>query len=525
VGTGLTTRVPRNGVAPLMQAWMGVLAMGVIAALVYKYDTRLALAAAVAVGSFVAMLIRPELATLVVVFLLYSNIPAVLDKVHGVPEVLAGSFILLLLVPLAHFVVLQHQRLRVDAVFMWMIALLCAMLLSSFVAKDIGIAMGRVQKYVAEGMLVYWLILNTVRDPATLRRVVWAVLAAGTMLGSMSIYQSATGDFTNQFGGLAARNLRQERENAELEEPVVREEMDRSVIRAQGPQLEKNRYAQVMLVLAPLAWMQFRNARGRRGRICAIVMGGLILIGGVGLTYSRGAYVALTLMAVTATFVVRWIRPAQLAALALSGLLVLPIVAPLTFGRLTTLTAVTDLDDPSAADGSLRGRATEMLAGFNALLDHPVLGVGPGQYAPFYSVEYQQQSVQFRDLEIPRRAHILYFEIGAEGGVIGLTCFLAIPLLLLRELGRERRYWVERRLDYANLASACLIGISGFLVTALFLSHAFERFYWFLIALSGTTLFLLRAESPLRERAAAGAQSIAQAKQGFRQPAMEGRGA
>jgi putative inorganic carbon (hco3(-)) transporter len=521
VGAGLTTQLRRDGVAILQQAWTAVVAMGVIAALVYKYDTSIALAAAVAVVGFVTMLLRPELATLAVVFLLYSNIPAVLDKVHGVPELLAGSFILLLLVPLAHFLIVQRQRLRVDAVFMWMIALLCAMLLSSFEAKSISIAMGRIAKYVFEGMLLYWLILNTVRDPATLRRVVWAVLAAGTMLGSMSVYQSATGDFTNQFGGLAGRDLRQELNDATLDEPIIHEAENRSVMHARGPQLDKNRYAQVMLVLAPLAWMQFRNARGRRGRVCAIVMGGVILIGGVGLTYSRGAYLALALMAVAAAFVVRWIRPAQLGALALCGLLVLPIVAPLTVGRLATLTAVTDLDDPSAADGSLRGRATEMLAGLNALLDHPVLGVGPGQYTPFYSVEYQQRNPQLRDLEIQRRAHMLYFEIGAEGGVIGLALFLVIPLLLLRELGRERRYWIERRPEYANLASAFLLSIGGFLTTALFLSHAFYRFYWFLIALSGTTLFLFRVESPLHERAQATARTVPHAREGLRQPMIE----
>jgi O-antigen ligase len=130
-----------------------------------------------------------------------------------------------------------------------------------------------------------------------------------------------------------------------------------------------------------------------------------------------------------------------------------------------------------------------------------------------------------RDIEIPRRAHMLYFEIGAEGGIIGLACFLAIPLLLLRELGRERRYWVERRPDFANLASACLLSITGFLVTALFLSYGFYRFYWFLIALSGTALFLLRVESPLHERVSPGPRSAAQVKQGSHRTALGGQSA
>lgn len=496
MATGLTIPVRRHGGTALLQAGMAVIATGVFAALVYRYDMPLVLAVAFAVAGLIAMLLRPELATLAAVFLLYSNIPPVLLKLYGVPQIVAGSFILLLGLPLIHFLVFQRREVRMDGVFRWMIVLLCSMLLSSLFAKDAGFATQHVQTYLFEGMLLYWLIINTVRDLPTFRRVVWVALAAGTMLGSMSIYQSFTGDFGNQFGGLAERNLEAELENAAREEPRIRGDRVRNVMRADGPQLGKNRYAQVMLVLVPFAWLQLRNARSRRARVCAVAMGSVILTGGVGLTYSRGAYLAALVMIGVATFVVHWVRPAQLAAGAICGLLALPVVAPLAVQRMTTLAAVTDLDDPSEADGSLRGRATEMLAALNVLLDHPLLGVGPGQYKSFYSVEYHQKvGVKLRDIQTQRRAHMLYFEIGAEGGVIGLAVFMVIPLLLLRGLARARRYWETRHLEYANVAAACFLSIVGFLVTALFLSHAFARFYWFLMALAGTTLLLLSGEA------------------------------
>jgi len=90
---------------------------------------------------------------------------------------------------------------------------------------------------------------------------------------------------------------------------------------------------------------------------------------------------------------------------------------------------------------------------------------------------------------------MLYFEIGAEGGVIGLAAFLVIPLLLLSKLRMAQRYWAARRSEYADIASAFLLSIVGFLATALFLSHAFYRYYWFLIALAGTSVMLLRLEA------------------------------
>jgi putative inorganic carbon (hco3(-)) transporter len=503
-----------EAVPVLRSAGLLVGATALFAALVYTFDTSLALAAAVALVGALMLMLHPEAATLIVVFLLYSNIPSVLLKLYGLPEAVAGSFILLLGLPLVHFLVFRRQRARTDLIFTCMIVLLCTMMISSLIAKDKSLAGARIEKYVFEGMLLYWLVLNTVRDLTTLRRVIWATLLAGSMLGTMSIYQSVTGDFSNQFGGLAERNLDGELEDAAREEPVIREAKVRNVMRADGPQLGKNRYAQVMLVLVPLAWLQLRNARSRRGRLAALAMGGIILIGGVGLTYSRGAYLAGVVMIGFATFVARWIKPSQLAVGALCGMLALPIVAPLAVKRVTTLTAVTELDNPAEADGSLRGRATEMLAALNVLLDHPVLGVGPGQYMPFYSIDYHQRSgIKFRDIQVQRRAHMLYFELGAEGGIVGLTAFLVIPFILLRELGRARRYWEHRRPDYANFAGACCIGIIGFLATSVFLSYAFYRFYWFLIALSGTTLFLLRtsaesAERPARPRATTGAPVV-----------------
>jgi hypothetical protein len=42
-------------------------------------------------------------------------------------------------------------------------------------------------------------------------------------------------------------------------------------------------------------------------------------------------------------------------------------------------------DAKVAPDGAIKGRATEMLAALAVYLDHPFIGVGPGQYVPFYS--------------------------------------------------------------------------------------------------------------------------------------------
>ena len=142
-----------------------------------------------------------------------------------------------------------------------------------------------------------------------------------------------------------------------------------------------------------------------------------------------------------------------------------------------------------------------MLAAFNAFADHPIVGVGPGQYTPLYSVEYQQSlETKFRNLRHARRGHTLYFELAAETGVIGLVTFLAIPLLLLAELWRLRRRYMDRSPELAHLATAFWLSIAAYLGTAVFLHLAYERYYWFLIALTAAAVKIMKDISLQEER-------------------------
>lgn len=473
-------------------AALAALGLGTVAALVARFDVTPVLAALLSAGAIALMLLHPGLAAVTVVVLLYSNIPGVGVKLYGLPQAAAGSFILLLGIPLVDTVLNRRQPFRVDPTWRLMLAFLVMMLLASVGARDKAIAFDRVTKFAIEGLLLYWLLINTVRTERAVRHVIAAAVAGGVLLGSLTVYQSVTGEYEQDFGGLAERQLAYEykREAAALRGEVY--QLHRAD-RAGGPQLGPNRYGQIMIVLLPLAAFLYRQGRSARLRLSAAVAGGLILFGGVILTYSRGTLLALAVL-VGAAAVVKWIRSTTVAVAAICALLLLPVVAPALYYRVSTLGAVTALNDPSEADGSLRGRATEMLAALHAFADHPLLGVGPGQYTPFYSMDYQQISdIQFRQIDESRRAHTLYLEMAAELGIVGVTLFVAIPLLLLRDLWRARRQLGPRHAELADLATALCLSLVAFLVTACFLSHAFERYYWFLLAIAGASLMAMRS--------------------------------
>jgi putative inorganic carbon (hco3(-)) transporter len=483
---------------PRLAGWgwwaLPVAALPLLVVLIQGLGLPLLLGGLLLIASMAPLLLWPRVATLVVVFLLYANIPGVVLINLGVPRPVAGAFILLLLIPLGHQVLVLRRPLRVDVIVLLMLGFLSVMLLGTLGAVNQPVALEAIQKFLVEGLLLYWLFLNVVRDWVDLRRVVWTVLAAGTLLGSMNIYQAATGSYDQQFLGLAERKLHYEHKREAAAFTVVEEPKLYSAMRAGGPGLGSNRFAQIMIVLLPLAFVALRTSRRGSARMAAAAALGLILVGGVILTYSRATFLVLVVLLLLAG-AVGWIRRSHLIMVAILALVLVPVVNPVFVHRIATLGALTELDDPSTADGSLRGRATEMLAALHAYRDHPILGLGPGQYHRVHSVTYQQiPEIKFRDLQVTRRAHMLYFELAADTGTVGLAFFLAIPMVLLRGLWVERARWAGSDPERAAMATGLFLSIIAFLGTAVFLSHAYERYYWFLIAMASIALHLLREE-------------------------------
>src|SRR5690606_13612012 len=117
-----------------------------------------------------------------------------------------SGFLALLGIPLLHFVIARREPIRTDAILALMLVLLGVMLVSALRARGTSVAMGYILTFVAEGLLLYWLLVNTVRSTATIRRVLWTMLGAGALLGALTTYQEVTGNYHHDFYGLAARN-------------------------------------------------------------------------------------------------------------------------------------------------------------------------------------------------------------------------------------------------------------------------------------------------------------------------------
>src|SRR5262249_14783324 len=152
-------------------------------------------------------------------------------------------------------------------------------------------------QYVAEGLALYWLLLQAIRTQKAMRRVMWTVVATGALLASLSLYQQVSGDYGTQFAGMARRQLRHDiaaaQAKATSDEQFTARQADGTYVRtshrAGGPTGDPNRFAQILLVAMPFAILLAYRSKGTFARAAGMATCFLIATG-IGLTYSRGAF-------------------------------------------------------------------------------------------------------------------------------------------------------------------------------------------------------------------------------------------
>lgn len=436
----------------------------------------IAAATLIAVPASLVVFLRPQLAVPIVLFTMYTNAAVVAVRFHGVPGIAAMLVPLPLLLPLLHKGMMFRQSVVITPVLPWILAfvgwqLVCAML-SVDPVKSVNGVMGT----VLEGLLLYVLITNVVRTPQILRMGMWGLMAAGAFMGSISVCQQATRSFNSNYGGFGQVS---EGEGFEVTEghSVTRQR------RLCGPIGEKNRYAQVMLMLVPLALSRFQSERATSLRLLALSACALAALGG-GLTFSRSGAIAFVLMLVVG-LALRFVSWRQILIAILGGALLL-LAIPQYRTRLATVpSALGIFGTPVGAeepDGAIRGRATEMLAGARIAIDHPLFGVGP-EMSGDYTREYGQIG-GLRALEGPRETHCLFLEIAAETGVPGLGLFIGMLSASIFSLLRIRNQTQRHSAELEQTASGFLLALTGYLTMGIFLHMSYIRYFWLMLGMA-----------------------------------------
>lgn len=423
-----------------------------------------------AIGLMMAIYIKPNLGANVLIIAVFTDISRQFTD-RGLPSInkpLVALVAAAILVRYLYAGGMPGGRKKTSAIEGYLFFFFIVTALSYLAAADKERAVEAILD-LGKDLVIVYCIFFTLRQPDVWKQSAWIIIVITGFLCLLGAYQVVSGNYTQDFFGLA-----------DVHQDVGTYS---STWRIAGPINEPNIWGQIVVAVVPLTLFRVIHEPRLGRKLFALGILGLLLFEILN-TYSRGAYLALLIIAV---IVLLGSRQKVAVGLASIGLAVLALVfLPSSYKeRFQTLTLLT----PSAENGiyqesSFRGRSSEMLAGLNMFARHPLLGVGAGNYPNNYPEYAQLIGLELRSGE--REPHSLYVQLLSETGIFGAAAFLGFAFTLLVSLYRARKS-IEHLADLQHWKpwiQAIQLSVVGYLITSIFLHGAYLRFFWIFAALA-----------------------------------------
>jgi O-antigen ligase len=263
----------------------------------------------------------------------------------------------------------------------------------------------------------------------------------------------------------------------------------------------------------PLALINVRRPGSLAWRLFCAGVAVLMLVVIV-LTQSRGGAIGTVAMLLTFLVVARLLTPPTIIALVMTLMVALPLAPDAFWNRMASITDASR--DPT---GSRRERRLLLEQAVGVFMDHPLTGVGLGQFQNFYEPGMQARW---------RETHNVLLQVGAEIGILGLAVFvfLIVRMFAAALWTRHRLAWIHRlprrprgppapadglddreRYFLQTHASATVAAAVGWFVCAMFASVAFNWTFYYVLGLAVAAREIVRLRSLATARAARGSRS------------------
>jgi len=309
-------------------------------------------------------------------------------------------------------------------------------------------------------ILIFTLMLNTLTTPKRIDRFLWLIVIASGYIGFRAVFDYARG-----------MNLV---ENGRVQGAVG------------GMFKNPNDLALNMVAVMPFAALFVMRSGGVIRRLVAAGCA-MLMLGAVVASQSRSGTIGLAVMIVVLGAPIVRRRPGIAVAGALALVLALPLMPSSYWHRLSSIT-----DQSQDETGSREARRILLKESFRAFLEHPLTGVGAGQFK-----NYDPGGRQ----EAWRESHNIVLQVAAELGAVGLVLLFFLigraafagrhtRRLLRRAAARapdgaaagiissEERTWLMWH------ATATTAALAGWFVCALFASVAYNWTFYYLLALA-----------------------------------------
>ena len=394
------------GLSP-RQILIGVLLAGLVGGL----PPELMVPAAAGLALLVGMLIAPVVGLYALVFAIPFSPTWGIEGAEFSLSAFEPLALLLLLIWLARGVVRDEIQLPRGTLFAALFLLLCTLLVASVGATSLPLAIKETLKWVLLTLAFLFTSVHVRGDASGTRRLLAALFLAGAAQALWGAVQfvAGLGPPTFAIGGF---------------------------MRAHGNFGQPNPFAGYLGTIFPLALAM--AAIPQAGRFRGLALAAAACTGlGIALSLSRGAWlglvVALAAMALAWSSRTRRLVPPVLVVLLLVGLLgVVGALPPALATRITSVTNNFGIFDarqvaPTSENFAVVERMAHWQAGWEMFLDHPLRGVGPGNYPAVYQ-DYYISGWK----EALGHAHNYYLNMAAEAGLPGLFALLLVLAVAFR---------------------------------------------------------------------------------------------
>lgn len=288
--------------------------------------------------------------------------------------------------------------------------------------------------------LIYWFIITIVNSEERLKVATWTIVLLMSVVGLMGVLQTYGYDITGAGMYWAS---------------------DKQVWQIKGVGLfdNPNDMAYSVVLIVPFVIGLFLVSSNLLVKLSAVVIF-FIATYCIFLTNSRGGYLALCMSCVT--WVYFWISSRNLRRMAF------------VLGLIGVIAAFSFQTSNYREDKSSMGRVEAWAEGMDMLIEHPLIGVGKGQFREHHKLD----------------SHSSYVRAGAELGIIGLYAFIGIlyssililmsgdkEVLLSEDHQASGKNWKLYRIGFISY-------ICSYCVASIFSSRSYDIVFMIIIALT-----------------------------------------
>jgi O-antigen ligase len=414
----------------------------------------------------IVMVLRPAFGVFVLVAFVYLNLSDIIEVQFGIPSLNKLLIALIFVGVIGTRSVIRRRPITFRSTEAILLLYGIIILLSGLGSNNPAAAFDNIIDY-AKDFAIIIILVQVCDDERVWKSIQWIIMSSAALLALLTCYQMLTGDTSNTFFGLANAPVHQITEGYDNTRPT-------------GPLVDPNFYAQMLLMVLPMAAYRFLDDRRNFNRIVGLAFTGLIALAII-FTYSRSAFIMMTVVGLLIVLE----RRINIFKLAVVGVLIvtaaLPILPPGFLDRIATLGGVDQ--STGAQEASFTGRTSEMIVAGQMFMDHPVLGIGYASYDKNYITYSIRLGMDNRLQE--REAHSLYLEIAAETGIAGIIVW-AILIIAMFRMFRDARIHLAaiQRHDLISWVNGLQFGLIGYLLTSIFLHDGYIRYLRLSIALA-----------------------------------------